>query len=181
MNREAAHDQVIVLDRDGTIVVDRHYLDDPLGLEFEPNAAEGLRRLYQRGHRLVVVTNQSGIGRGMFSLGRLAEIHARLNAMLNSAGVRLAGIYFCPHLPEDGCACRKPGPGLMMQAAADLGFDPTKAVVIGDKMSDVEFGARVGASTILIARGPEMKVAPEPRPDLIAADLLEAARWIDAQ
>jgi D-glycero-D-manno-heptose 1,7-bisphosphate phosphatase len=173
--------ETIVLDRDGTIVVDRHYLDDPRGLEFEPGAAEGLQRLHHRGHRLVVITNQSGVGRGRFSLARLAEIHDRLESMVESVGARLSGIYFCPHLPDDRCSCRKPELGLLRQAAADLGFDPRSAVVIGDKMSDVEFGARAGARTVLIAPAGPIGAGQDIRPDLIAADLLQAADWIDGQ
>jgi len=170
--------RVIVLDRDGTMVIDRHYLDDPDGLEFEPNAAAGLRRMYERGHRLVVITNQSGIGRGLFSAERLAAIHARLETMVQQIGAELAGIYFCPHTPEEGCACRKPGSELLLQAAADLGFDPADSVVIGDKMSDVEFGAWLGAMTVLIS--PQSDVPRQPRPDKVAADLLEAALWLES-
>jgi D-glycero-D-manno-heptose 1,7-bisphosphate phosphatase len=180
MSREDPHRQAIVLDRDGTMVIDRHYLDDPQGLEFEPNAAEGLRRMYERGHRLVVITNQSGIGRGLFSVERLAAIHARLGAMVKEAGAQLAGIYYCPHTPEDGCSCRKPGSQLLLRAAADLGFDPAESVVIGDKMSDVEFGARLGAATVLIARDTGPGIQRTPQPDLVAADLLEVARWLEA-
>src|SRR5579863_9716785 len=102
----------VVLDRDGTLVVDRDYLDDPDELEFLPGAAEGLRRLHQHGYRMVVISNQSGVGRGLFSLQRLDEINARLLQMVRSVGADLAGIYCCPHVPEEGCACRKPGTGL---------------------------------------------------------------------
>jgi D-glycero-D-manno-heptose 1,7-bisphosphate phosphatase len=177
----SATPSVVILDRDGTIVIDRQYLSDPADLEFEPGAAEGLRRLHEHRHRLVVVTNQSGIGRGMFTLERLAEVHARFEAMVTEAGARLAGIYFCPHAPADGCLCRKPGSQLMLRAAADLGFDPADAVVIGDKMSDIEFGARSGAKTILVAGRDRSSARLEPQPDFIAANLLEAADWIDSQ
>src|SRR3569833_707402 len=116
--------RVIVLARDGTMVIDRHYLDDPDGLEFEPNAAAGLRRMNERGHRLVVITNQSGIGRGLFSAERLAAIHARLETMVQQIGAELAGIYFCPHTPVEGCACRKPGSELLLQTTTDQSNDP---------------------------------------------------------
>jgi D-glycero-D-manno-heptose 1,7-bisphosphate phosphatase len=173
--------RVIVLDRDGTMVIDRHYLDDPDGLEFEPHAAAGLRRMYENGHRLVVITNQSGIGRGLFSVERLAAIHARLETMVQGIGAKLAGIYYCPHTPEDRCECRKPGSELLLRAAADLGFDPARCVVIGDKMSDVEFGARLGALTILIDPQRARDLPRTPRPDCVAADLLEAALWVESQ
>jgi D-glycero-D-manno-heptose 1,7-bisphosphate phosphatase len=177
MRRRLASEKVIVLDRDGTIVVDCNYLDDPSRLEFEPQAALGLRTLYAEGHRLVVITNQSGIGRGLFSEQRLREIHNRLDVMVESIGARLAGIYYCPHRPEDGCQCRKPQLALLTQAAAELGFEPSSAVVIGDKLSDVEFGKRAGATTILLAsRAQATETATNP--DYVVKDLLQAARII---
>jgi D-glycero-D-manno-heptose 1,7-bisphosphate phosphatase len=156
-------------------VVDRHYLDDPAGLEFLPGAAEGLRRLSTAGHRLAVVTNQSGIGRGMFTPATLEAMNARLREMVREAGAHLEAIYVCPHAPEADCDCRKPRLGLMRQAVAELGFDPALAVVIGDKPSDVEFGRGAGAATILIA-GEERRADCEA--DFVAPDLLSAAQWV---
>lgn len=144
--------KVIILDRDGTIVVDRHYLSDPDALEFEAGAAAGLRRMSDMGFRLVVITNQSGIARGFFSPATLDEIHGRLKQMLGAAGIRLDGIYYCPHAPDDECDCRKPKLGLMRQASLDLGFDMSESIVIGDKDSDIEFGDRAGALTMLVGK-----------------------------
>ena len=173
MNGPSAGGRVALLDRDGTIVIDRVYLDNAAGLEFLPGAAEGLRLLHERGYRLVVITNQSGIGRGYFPLERLQEMNARLVEMVEAAGARLAGIYYCPHAPEDLCSCRKPEPGLILQAAAELGFDPADAVVIGDKASDIECGRRAGASTVLItaekALGSKDLIADAAAGDLVAA------------
>lgn len=170
-------DRVVILDRDGTIVVDRGYLSDPTGLEFESGASAGLKWLCSHGYRLVVITNQSGVGRGYFSLERLEAMNARLNAMVENAGARLERIYSCPHVPDAGCACRKPALGLMTRAAADLGFNPAAVVVIGDKESDVEFGHRAGAATILIAAaGRRAQILS--KPDLIAPNLMEAARAV---
>jgi D-glycero-D-manno-heptose 1,7-bisphosphate phosphatase len=193
----------VILDRDGTIVFDRGYLADPDGLEFLPRAAEGLRLLTAQGYRLVVVTNQSGVGRGLFPARCVPAMNARLEAMVREAGARLDGIYWCPHAPEEHCACRKPAQGLMLQAARDLGFDPAAAVVIGDKESDMEFGRRAGAATIriepagLVPHAPERDAperdaperdAPERDaryrgvegvvPDAVAADLVTAARLV---
>jgi D-glycero-D-manno-heptose 1,7-bisphosphate phosphatase len=176
MKAAGAQAKVVILDRDGTIIIDRNYLSDPAGLEFLPGAAEGLRGLYEAGYRLVVITNQSGIGRGMFSEARLAEIHDRFVAMVEAAGAHIEAIYYCPHLPDAGCTCRKPAQGLMQQAAADLAFDPAGAVVIGDKESDVEFGRRAGAVTIFISS--REAIAPATAADFVAADLVEAARQI---
>jgi D-glycero-D-manno-heptose 1,7-bisphosphate phosphatase len=166
-------DKVVVLDRDGTIVVDRNYLSDPEALQFAPEAEMGLRRMRDMGFRLVVITNQSGIARGYFSLSRLDEIHARLRQMLDSIGVPLAGIYFCPHGPEDDCECRKPNLGLMRQASEELGFNVSKAIVIGDKESDVEFGRRAGGPTILIAKAGARPASTAA--DFVADNLKEAA------
>ena len=184
---EDARNKVVILDRDGTLVIDRGYLDDPAGLEFEAGAADALRRLHAHGYRLVVITNQSGVARGLFPLQRVIAMNARLTAMVEAAGAKLAGIYFCPHAPDAGCACRKPGLGLLSRAAADLDFDPKLAVVIGDKPSDVEFGRRAGARTILIAgraphaaAQPRPGTAPGPVPDAVLPNLMEAALAITA-
>lgn len=178
-DRRSSHATLIVLDRDGTVVVDRDYLDDPDELELLPGAAEGLRLLHQGGFRMIVVSNQSGVGRGLFSLRRLEEINARLLQMVRLAGADLEGIYCCPHQPEDGCACRKPGTELLLHAALDLGFDPKESIVIGDKASDIELGRRVGARTLLISADPDQKARLSPSPDYVVADLAAAARLIE--
>lgn len=171
-------EKVIILDRDGTIIVDRHYLSDPADLEFEPGAAAGLQRMHSRGYRLVVITNQSGVGRGLFSLVRLEEIHDRLRQMVKSIGARLDGIYYCPHVPDAGCSCRKPRIGLLNRAASELRFEPSSAVVIGDKVSDIEFGHRAGAATVLVA-AESQNLAEGPKPDFIVRDLVQAAAIIE--
>ena len=169
---------VAILDRDGTIVVDRGYLSDPAGLTFEPGAAEGILWLHEHGYRLVVITNQSGVGRGFFPMDRVEAMNARLRAMVEEIGARLAGIYVCPHAPSDGCDCRKPAQRLMQQAAAELGFAPASSVVIGDKQSDVDFGRRAGAKTVLIAGSDAVRqdAVRQDAADLITPDLLTAAR-----
>lgn len=170
-----ASGKVVVLDRDGTIVVDRKYLADPAGLEFMPGAIDGLRDLHEHGYRLVVITNQSGVARGLFSEGRLHEIHDKLVNMMQSAGAPLAGIYYCPHTPEACCTCRKPATGMMDKASTELGFDPSSAITIGDKPSDIEFGRRAGTRTILLSPPGEPHPSPAVVPDFIAPNLCEAA------
>lgn len=172
---EQASSRAVILDRDGTMVVDRHYLSDPDGLTFLPGAADGLRSMYEQGHRLIVISNQSGVGRGMFSIDTLDQMNARLMDMVRQAGARLDGIYCCPHRPEDQCACRKPATKLMHDAASDLGFDPRRAVVIGDKVSDVEFGRNSGAVTVLIAQDAMSPEARAAQADHVARDLREVA------
>jgi D-glycero-D-manno-heptose 1,7-bisphosphate phosphatase len=174
-----AADKVVILDRDGTMVIDRGYLSDPAGLEFEPGAAEGLKWLYSHGYRLVVITNQSGVGRGFFTIERLEVMNERLNIMVEEAGAKLEGIYYCPHAPDDGCACRKPALGLLMRAASELGFDPKSAIMIGDKESDIDFGRRAGATTVLIAADASAAHV-RTEPDIVAPNLMEAARAIIA-
>jgi D-glycero-D-manno-heptose 1,7-bisphosphate phosphatase len=180
--------RVVLLDRDGTVVIDRDYLDDPAGLEFLPGAAEGLRRLHQRGHRLVIVSNQSGVGRGLFTQQRLDAMNQRLREMVREAGAELAGIYCCPHRPDDACACRKPNIGLVQQAARELHFDPADSIVIGDRDSDIELGQRIGAVTIRLS--PQVEAGSSgasaaaslaaPAADYVVEDLLQAAGIIEA-
>jgi D-glycero-D-manno-heptose 1,7-bisphosphate phosphatase len=174
MKRSPADGEVVVLDRDGTIVVDRQYLADPEALEFEPGARAGLQRMSRMGCRLVLITNQSGVARGFFSLGQLDKVHGRLRRMLEDIGSPLEGIYFCPHGPDDGCECRKPKLGLLHRASAELGFDMSKSIVIGDKESDIEFGRRANAVTMLISKAGSSP-APAARPVHHIVNLDEAA------
>lgn len=143
----------VVLDRDGTVIVERHYLADPGEVALIPGVALALRRLQEQGIGLVVLTNQSGVGRGLFTAQRVEAIHQRLRTLLAVEGVQLDGIFYCPHTPDDGCACRKPATGLLERAARQLGFAPQESVVIGDKVCDIELGRRVGATTVLVRTG----------------------------
>jgi len=172
----------VLLDRDGTINVDTHYLSNPDDLRFETHAAEGLRRLRDMGFGLVILTNQSGIARGYFDHAQLDRIHARLIAMLAAEGIEVAGIYVCPHGPEDACKCRKPLPGLAEQARAALGFDPAECWMIGDKAADVNLGKAIGAATVLVrtGKGAATEAAGTCAPDIIADDLRDAAAQIAA-
>jgi D-glycero-alpha-D-manno-heptose 1-phosphate guanylyltransferase len=167
----------VILDRDGTLNVEKNYLSDPRQLELLPGATEGLGLLQSRDFGIVVVTNQSGIGRGYFSEDGLEQIHQRLLNLLNKQGITLDRIYYCPHDPADHCACRKPEPGLVWQAAAELGFDPHQAFVVGDKPCDIEMGRRVGATTVLVRTGygAQFSSTGACQPDYVAQNLVEAA------
>ncbi len=169
-----------ILDRDGTIIVEKHYLADPHQVELLPGAAAGLRMMSAAGLGLLVVTNQSGIGRGYFDPHTLDKINARLDDLLLAAGVTLDGYYVCPHIPEDNCQCRKPAPGLGAQAAREHDFDLQSAFMIGDKLSDLQFGRNIGAVTILTRTGYGTVTEQEchPGPDSVVDDLLGAARII---
>lgn len=172
--------RAVFLDRDGTVIRERHYLSDPAGVELLPHAAEGLRRLQTLGFALAIVTNQSGVGRGLYDEARLRQIHERMQNLLRSEGVRLAAIYFCPHTPEDACACRKPATGLLERARAELGCAFADSFVIGDKPCDIELGRNAGTRTILVRTGYGGDLDPAAvRADFVAADLGEAARLIE--
>ena len=145
----------VILDRDGTVNVERHYLSDPADLKLLPGALSGLARMALMGLGLLVATNQSALARGCFGETRLTQIHARLEAMLAEGGVVLDGIFVCPHHPDDHCKCRKPEPGLVLKAAEELGFDQRQAFVIGDNLCDVELGRRLGAFTISVTTAAE--------------------------
>jgi D-glycero-D-manno-heptose 1,7-bisphosphate phosphatase len=142
-----------LVDRDGTINVEVDHLGDPDDLELIPGSARALRRLRALGLGIVVVTNQAQIGRGLLTESRLTEIHDRLSSMLAAEGAEVDAILHCPHAPEDGCACRKPRPGMAFEAAARFGFDPSEAFVIGDHAADAAMGRAVGATTFLVRTG----------------------------
>ncbi|MCC7207350.1 MAG: HAD family hydrolase [Anaerolineae bacterium] len=172
----------VLLDRDGTINVHRHHLSRVEHMELLPGAASGLRTLRGLGLGLVVITNQSVIGRGILDEAGLAAINRRLADLLAAEGVALDGIYHCPHTPDEGCACRKPGTALAERAAAQHGFEPGAGYMIGDSVCDIEMGARLGATTILVRTGlgagyPGPDIAPV-RPDHVVDDLAGAARLI---
>lgn len=170
----------VLLDRDGTIIKECHYLSDPCRVELLPGAAEGLRQMQEMGLGLIAVTNQSGIGRGFFDEVRLGEIHQRLRELLAHAGVYLEDVYFCPHTPLDDCQCRKPRTGLVEQAAEKYGFNPQESFVIGDKPCDIELGQRLGATTLLVRTGygAEVEVGNAVGSDWVVDDLGDAARVI---
>jgi D-glycero-D-manno-heptose 1,7-bisphosphate phosphatase len=170
----------VILDRDGTIIVERHYLSDPDQVELLPNSANGLRAMQKMGLGLVVITNQSAIGRGFFDEARLNVIHQRMHELLEIEGIFLDALYFCPHSPIDNCSCRKPRTGLIELAAKELDFNPQDCFVIGDQASDIALGQRVGATTFLVRTGYGTQVASDMtvNPDYIVEDLWAASQVI---
>lgn len=175
--------RVIMLDRDGTIVKEKHYLSDPNDLELLPKTAAGLRHLRTMGFGLVVVTNQSPINRGFFSVAQLDLIHQRLRDLLHQEGIDLDAIYYCPHTPDEGCKCRKPAEGMILRAARDLQFDPAQSFMVGDKICDLQAGRNVGATTLLVRTGYGAELeshTPNPsEADYIVDDLQQAATIIE--
>lgn len=173
----------VILDRDGTINREVHYLSKTWQVELCPGAGEGLRQMKNMGLGLAVVTNQSGLARGLFSEKDLVAIQKRFDQLLADYGVALDGFYYCPHKPNENCACRKPLPGMIEKAAVELKFKPSEAFVIGDKPCDIELGQRVGATTILVLTGygKDYTNASELAPNHVVDDLLGAAEVIRSQ
>jgi D-glycero-D-manno-heptose 1,7-bisphosphate phosphatase len=143
----------IFLDRDGTIMVDSDYPSDPDAIVLEEGAIEGLRLFAAAGARLVVVTNQSGVGRGYFSESAANAVNHRLGDILSAQGVVVEGWYLCPHHPDNNCACRKPALGLVHRAAQELALDLDRSIVIGDKLSDIGLAKALSISGILVRTG----------------------------
>ncbi len=182
--------RAVFLDRDGTLNIDVGYPSSYDQMDVYPESFEAVKRLNQEDLLVVVVTNQSGVGRGLLTEDDLKDIHARLNASFVRSGARLDAIYYCPHyvLSEDRryrkeCDCRKPKPGLARQAAADLGIDLASSYMIGDKTEDILFGINIGAISVLVLTGSgreslaklrEQNVAPA----YVASGILDAADWI---
>jgi D-glycero-D-manno-heptose 1,7-bisphosphate phosphatase len=136
--------KLVLLDRDGTLIVHKPYLSDPDEVELLPGTVEGLRLLKEAGFLLAVVSNQSGVGRGYFGAEQVEAVNARLSELLRAEGISLDGVYWCPHRPDEGCACRKPKTGMLLQACADLGVDVADCTVVGDSDCDVALAHVLG-------------------------------------
>lgn len=178
----------LFLDRDGTLVEARHYPARPEDLVLYPNLGPGLRLLQAAGWKLVVITNQSGLARGLFTETDLDRMHEHLRSELAAEGVAIDGIYFCPHHPDGvvpelatACDCRKPRPGMLRRAAADLGIDLSASWFLGDILDDIEAGTRAGCRTVLIDLGTEAPPAfPDRRPTAVARDTAHALALVAA-
>ncbi|SIO29584.1 D-glycero-alpha-D-manno-heptose-1,7-bisphosphate 7-phosphatase [Halodesulfovibrio marinisediminis] len=188
----------ILLDRDGTVIVDKHYLSDPEGVELIPDGGRALAALQQAEMRMYVVTNQSGIGRGYFTEDDLHACTVRLDELAELFGAIIEDTVFCPHTPDEECDCRKPQTGMWNQLKDMYGLLPQESVMIGDKQADVDFGKNAGlAASILVLTGKGEKERQKlelPEVDeatgyvtvstengwtlAVAKDLTAAARWV---
>lgn len=178
--------RLVLLDRDGTLNVERNYLADASGLELLPGVIPALRRLREHGLGLVVVTNQSGVARRLIQPAQLEAIHNRLHELLGEGGIELDGIYVCPHGPQSVCHCRKPRAGLALQAARELGGALSESFVVGDKPADIGLGQAIEATTLLVRTGYGAESErnwpqDQPRPQAIVNDLPAAAEFIVRQ
>ncbi|HXG24875.1 MAG TPA: D-glycero-beta-D-manno-heptose 1,7-bisphosphate 7-phosphatase [Chthonomonadales bacterium] len=174
--------QAVFLDRDGVLNHDSpDFIQTPEELHVLPGAPEAVARFVRAGFLAIVVTNQSGISRGLLSEESLAAIHAKLRAIFAAAGGGLAAIYYCPHLPGEGCACRKPAPGMLLQAAKEHQIDLSQSWLVGDKPEDIACGAAAGCRTILVLTGQTRRYNPmrfPAAPTHICEDLSAAADFI---
>ena len=162
----------VFFDRDGTLIPDREYLDNVQGVALLPGVATALKSLQQAGFILVVISNQSGIGRGYFTIATVRAQQARLKHLLKLEGVHLAAADFCPHTSEDKCLCRKPQPGMLLRAARRLHLDLSRSYIVGDKISDAAAGRAAGCRTVLLTE------IPSGDADFIASEMQSAAAWI---
>lgn len=175
----------VFMDRDGTLNEEVSYLSRMEQLRLYPQTLEAVRMINDAGMKAVVVTNQSGVARGYFTEEFVRSVHERINELLRAGGARIDGFYVCPHHPVYGngiykqdCACRKPKPGLLLRAAAELNIDLSRSYMIGDMLKDVEAGKTAGAKSILVRTGYGSNIVRTDMPAFIAEDILEAVRWI---
>lgn len=157
--RKHAPVKLVVLDRDGTLSPDpEDFVRAPEDWVPLPGALEAVARLNHGGWRVVLASNQSGLGRGLFDVATLNAVHARMHKLLAAAGGRIEAVFFCPHAPEDDCACRKPAPGLFLDIARRVGVSPAQIVAAGDSVRDVQAAAAAGCQAHLIRTGQSLLV-----------------------
>ena len=184
----------VFLDRDGTINEEVGYLDSLDKLKIIPSAYEAIRLINESGMKVVVISNQAGVARGFFTEDFVKVTHEHLQTALRQQGATIDNFYYCPHHPTEGiepyrqvCNCRKPAPGMLLQAAQDLNIDLKRSYLVGDRFNDMEAGKKIGVRGILVKTGfgqsllqddgPD-EATPENKPDFIAADILGAVKLI---
>lgn len=188
----------VFLDRDGTLIEEAGYLSRPEQVQIYPEAFEAVRRINRSRRLAVVITNQSGVARGLVSEEQLVKLHEIIGEAFRREQAPLHAFYYCPHHPEAGdgpytrvCDCRKPQPGLLLQATRDLGLDVASSYMVGDSLRDVEAGHRAGCRSVLVRTGYGQKAlgqletgAPREKrsalsvPDFVARNIIEGVNWI---
>ena len=174
--------RAVFLDRDGVLNRDSpDFIKSPDEFDLLPGAPEAVARLNQAGFLCIVVTNQSGIARGLVTVRNLEAMNRKLIDAVKDAAGEIAAIYHCPHLPSDNCACRKPRTGMIREAATDFGIDLTRSFLVGDKPHDIQCGSDAGCTSILVLSGQTRTYSEsdfDPPASHVAADLSAAADWI---
>ena len=181
--------KAVFLDRDGTVIYERGYITVAEKVELLPGVAGAIVRLRAAGWKVLIVTNQGCVGRGMITEEELGAIHFRMLAMLGGEGAEVDGVYYCPHHPEGSvpeyaieCDCRKPRPGLLERAAGEHDLDLEQCIIVGDTMRDLGAGRAAGTRAILVLTGHGKETAAEAHDaDHVAADLPAAVDWILSQ
>ncbi len=177
--------KIIFVDRDGVINKDRpDYVKSWSEFEFLPRSLDALRLLTLHGYSVIVITNQSVINRKLVTDAELQKMHDNMMAAVAAHGAKIEAIYYCPHVPEDGCDCRKPEPGLIHQARADYGHDLSGTCMVGDSLKDIECARRAGCGKAILVRTGHGKQTErlcqrdDTTPDYVADDLMAAVEWL---
>ena len=185
MGKTTKKSNAIFLDRDGTLILERKYLSKVKDVKLFANAVKALKILKKAKYKIILVTNQSGIGRGYFTEKEVKEVHTYLKKMLLKKGVSLDAIYYCPHTPEDKCNCRKPRLGFAKEAQKKFNLDLKKSYAIGDKVRDFVLGQRMGGKGIFVLTGHAKEESKKMisdgirvSPDYTAKNLMDAADYI---
>ncbi|MDX9730709.1 MAG: HAD family hydrolase [Bdellovibrionales bacterium] len=179
-NSKGSGRKTIFLDRDGTIIIDKVYLNDPDQIEYLPDVFEALRLLRDAGYQFVIVTNQSGIARRLVTMENLDEIHRRIQAEFSKHGIHFSGFYYAPYSVESRHPIRKPNPGMLLRGAEDHRANLESSWMVGDRITDVIAGSRAGCRTVLLAgtEAVDPNAATEAQPTIVSNGLLEAANEI---
>ncbi|MEW5807229.1 MAG: D-glycero-beta-D-manno-heptose 1,7-bisphosphate 7-phosphatase [Acidobacteriota bacterium] len=181
----------IFMDRDGTVSYEVGYVNHPERYDIMPGSAEAIAKINSSGYLAIVITNQAGVARGYFREEMINAIHEKLKKLLAEKGARLDGIYYCPHHPDVGdppyrqrCCCRKPEPGMLLQAQKELDIDLSRSYIIGDSIKDIQTGANAGVRGILVLTGygkGEFEYGSDKwkvKPIHVAENLLDAVKWV---
>ena len=171
--------KAVFLDRDGVIIEQVAYLSRPEQVALIPGAVEALETIHRHGDYAVVISNQSGVGRGYFTAADVDAVHARIEELLAERGEHVDAYYYCPHAPDEECSCRKPSPEMILRAAERFGVNVASSLMLGDRMSDLKCGVNAGcASSVLVLTGYGEEQAPKAREAgfAVARDMLDAVR-----
>ena len=171
--------KAVFLDRDGVIIEQVAYLSKPEQVALVPGAVEALRLIHRRGDLAVVISNQSGVGRGYFTAADVDAVHDRIQELLAQSGEKVDEFRYCPHAPDEACSCRKPSPEMILKAAERFGIDVRASLMLGDRMSDLECGVNAGcAKSVLVRTGYGAEQEPKAREAgfAVADDMLAAVR-----